>query len=128
MVLGLLTGLLTCDLRRLQSSLPYNQNADLLTVSSIRGWVENTGAILLGEHSAKRKQEGHVGKLGTLVIRRRSGLQLTTIKVLNMIKLHGKPICVNKASQDKKIIDVGANLWKQLKRWFIFTLLPKDAH
>nr|VDD24458.1 unnamed protein product [Brassica oleracea] len=113
MLLGLLTGLLTCDLRRLQSSLPYNQNADLLTVS--------TGAILLGEHSAKRKQEGHVGKLGTLVI-------LYTIKVLNMIKLHGKPICVNKASQDKKIIDVGANLWKQLKRWFIFTLLPKDAH
>ncbi|CDY37632.1 BnaCnng08470D [Brassica napus] len=120
MLLGLLTGLLTCDLRRLQSSLPYNQNADLLTVSSIRGWIDDvSGAILLGEHSAKRKQEGHVGKLGTL---------LTTIKVLNMIKLHGKPICVNKASQDKKIIDVGANLWKQLKRWFIFTLLQKDAH
>ncbi|KAH0825882.1 hypothetical protein HID58_092579 [Brassica napus] len=77
MLLHLLTDLLTCDLRRLQSSLPYNQNTDLLTVSS---------AILLSEHSAKRNQE------------------------------------------DKKIIDVGANLWKQLKRWFIFTLLQKDAH
>ncbi|KAH0878434.1 hypothetical protein HID58_065828 [Brassica napus] len=49
------------------------------------------------------------------------------IKVLNMIKLHGKPIRVNKASQDKKIIDVGC-LWKQLKQWLIFTLLPKAAH
>ncbi|CAF1700256.1 hypothetical protein HID58_052013 [Brassica napus] len=50
------------------------------------------------------------------------------IKVLNMIKLYGKPIRVNKyASQDKKIIDVGC-LWKQLKQWLIFTLLPKAAH
>ncbi|KAL0742259.1 hypothetical protein Bca4012_083772 [Brassica carinata] len=49
------------------------------------------------------------------------------IKVLHMIKLHGKPICLNKASQNQ-IIDVGANLWKQLKRWLIFTFLPKDAH
>ncbi|KAI4314867.1 hypothetical protein L6164_027732 [Bauhinia variegata] len=33
------------------------------------------------------------------------------IKVLNMIKLYGKPIRVNKASQDKKGLDVGANLF-----------------
>ncbi|CAI9110738.1 OLC1v1010812C1 [Oldenlandia corymbosa var. corymbosa] len=33
------------------------------------------------------------------------------IKVLNMIKLAGKPIRVNKASQDKKSVDVGANLF-----------------
>ncbi|KAL7000485.1 hypothetical protein U1Q18_001637 [Sarracenia purpurea var. burkii] len=33
------------------------------------------------------------------------------IKVLSMIKLHGKPIRVNKASQDKKSLDVGANLF-----------------
>ncbi|KAJ7952977.1 Polyadenylate-binding protein 8 [Quillaja saponaria] len=33
------------------------------------------------------------------------------IKVLNMIKLYGKPIRVNKASQDKKSLDVGANLF-----------------
>ncbi|XP_057809536.1 uncharacterized protein LOC131023906 [Salvia miltiorrhiza] len=33
------------------------------------------------------------------------------IKVLNMIKLFGKPIRVNKASQDKKSVDVGANLF-----------------
>ncbi|CAM6097942.1 unnamed protein product [Calypogeia fissa] len=33
------------------------------------------------------------------------------IKILNMIKLHGKPIRVNKASQDKKSLDVGANLF-----------------
>ncbi|CAN7005079.1 unnamed protein product, partial [Brassica rapa subsp. trilocularis] len=52
---------------------------------------------------------------------------MLAIKVLNMIKLHGKPIRVNKASQDKKIIDVGC-LWKQLKQWLIFTLLPKAAH
>ncbi|CAL5437942.1 unnamed protein product [Camellia sinensis] len=37
------------------------------------------------------------------------------IKVLNMIKLYGKPIRVNKASQDKKSLDVGANfLWETL--------------
>lgn len=33
------------------------------------------------------------------------------IKILNMIKLYGKPIRVNKASQDKKSLDVGANLF-----------------
>lgn len=34
-----------------------------------------------------------------------------TMKVMNMIKVHGKPIKVNRASQDKKIIDVGANIF-----------------
>ncbi|CAN8271168.1 unnamed protein product [Cochlearia groenlandica] len=33
------------------------------------------------------------------------------IKILNMIKIYGKPIRVNKASQDKKSMDVGANLF-----------------
>lgn len=33
------------------------------------------------------------------------------IKVLNMIKMFGKPIRVNKASQDKKTMDVGSNLF-----------------
>ncbi|EEF46011.1 splicing factor 3B subunit 4 [Ricinus communis] len=33
------------------------------------------------------------------------------IKIMNMIKLFGKPIRVNKASQDKKSLDVGANLF-----------------
>jgi len=33
------------------------------------------------------------------------------LKVMNMIKLYGKPIRVNKASQDKKTLDVGANLF-----------------
>ena len=34
-----------------------------------------------------------------------------SIKVMNMVKLFGKPIRVNKASQDKKTLDVGANLF-----------------
>ncbi|KAL6128234.1 hypothetical protein ACLB2K_071590 [Fragaria x ananassa] len=34
-----------------------------------------------------------------------------TIKALNMIKLFGKPIRVNKNSQDKRSLDVGANLF-----------------
>lgn len=33
------------------------------------------------------------------------------IKVLNMIKLFGKPIKVNKVSQDKKVAEVGANIF-----------------
>jgi len=33
------------------------------------------------------------------------------IKIMNMIKLFGKPIRVNKASRDKKTLDVGANLF-----------------
>ncbi len=36
---------------------------------------------------------------------------LQAIKILNMIKVFGKPIRVNKASQDKKTQDVGANLF-----------------
>lgn len=34
-----------------------------------------------------------------------------SIKVLNMVKVYGKPIKVNKASQDKKVLDVGANIF-----------------
>jgi len=33
------------------------------------------------------------------------------IKVLNMIKMFGKPIRVNKAASDKKASEVGANLF-----------------
>lgn len=33
------------------------------------------------------------------------------IKIMNMIKLYGKPIRVNKATADKKVIDVGATLF-----------------
>eukprot|EP01071_Lankesteria_metandrocarpae_P006502 Lankesteria_metandrocarpae@DN4381_c0_g1_i1.p1 len=33
------------------------------------------------------------------------------MKVLNMIKLHGKPLRCNKASQDKRTLEVGANLF-----------------
>jgi len=39
----------------------------------------------------------------------RAGAQ--AIKILNMIKVYGKPIRVNKASQDKKQQDIGANLF-----------------
>ncbi len=37
-------------------------------------------------------------------------LAVQAIKILNMIKVHGKPIRVNKASQDKKQMHVGANV------------------
>mmetsp|Transcript_24436 Transcript_24436/g.35910 ORF Transcript_24436/g.35910 Transcript_24436/m.35910 type:complete len:306 (-) Transcript_24436:231-1148(-) len=33
------------------------------------------------------------------------------MKVMNMIKVYGKPIKVNKASQDKKLTEVGANIF-----------------
>lgn len=33
------------------------------------------------------------------------------VKIMNQIKLYGKPIRVNKASYDKKQVDVGANLF-----------------
>ena len=36
---------------------------------------------------------------------------LQSIKILNMIKIYGKPIRVNKSSQDKRSQDVGANLF-----------------
>lgn len=34
-----------------------------------------------------------------------------SIKIMNMIKIYGKPIRVNKASQDKKTLDIGANIF-----------------
>ena len=36
---------------------------------------------------------------------------LNHAKIMNMVRLFGKPIRVNKASQDRKNIDVGANLF-----------------
>ncbi|PRQ47186.1 putative nucleotide-binding alpha-beta plait domain-containing protein [Rosa chinensis] len=82
------------------------------------------GANLLGQHSTERNQDA------TLYVRNLDPQRVTNlhqgyrlvefrseedasyaIKVLNMIKLYGKPIRVNKASQDKKSLDVGANLF-----------------
>ena len=36
---------------------------------------------------------------------------LQAIKILNMVKVYGKALRVNKASQDKDQLDVGANLF-----------------
>lgn len=36
---------------------------------------------------------------------------LLFVQIMNMIKLYGKPIRVNKSSQDKRRIEVGANLF-----------------
>jgi splicing factor 3B subunit 4 len=36
---------------------------------------------------------------------------MQSIKVLNMVKLYGKAIRINKASQDKNSNEVGANLF-----------------
>ncbi|XP_042479580.1 oligouridylate-binding protein 1A-like [Macadamia integrifolia] len=41
----------------------------------------------------------------------KSPSRIQAIMVLNMIKLYGKPIHVNKASQDKKGLDVGTHLF-----------------
>ncbi|CAL5324779.1 unnamed protein product [Camellia sinensis] len=99
------------------------------------------GANLLGQHSAERNQDAtaYVGNLDPQIteellwelfvqagpVDRVTNLHQGygfvefrseddadyAIKVLNMIKLYGKPIRVNKASQDKKSLDVGANLF-----------------
>ena len=34
-----------------------------------------------------------------------------SIKIMHMVKLFGRPIKVNKATMDKKTIDIGANLF-----------------
>ncbi|KAL0758655.1 hypothetical protein Bca101_074805 [Brassica carinata] len=85
------------------------------------------GANLLGQHSAERNQEAtvYVGGLEPQLSEEllwelfvQAGPLVNVyvpkdraIKVLNMIKIHGKPIRVNKASQDKKSLDFGANLF-----------------
>ncbi|KAH0917110.1 hypothetical protein HID58_024770 [Brassica napus] len=85
------------------------------------------GANLLGQHSAERNQEAtvYVGGLEPQLSEEllwelfvQAGPLVNVyvpkdraIKVLNMIKIHGKPIRVNKVSQDKKSLDVGANLF-----------------
>ncbi|EKU20233.1 splicing factor 3B subunit 4, partial [Nannochloropsis gaditana CCMP526] len=33
------------------------------------------------------------------------------VKIMNMVRMYGKPLRVNKASQDRKTVDVGANLF-----------------
>ncbi|KAM0828938.1 hypothetical protein ACQ4PT_067206 [Festuca glaucescens] len=95
------------------------------------------GANLLGQHSAERNQDAttYVGNLDAQVSEEllwelfvQAGPVVNVyvpkdrvtnlhqgygfaIKILNMLKLYGKPIRVNKASQDKKSLDVGANLF-----------------
>jgi splicing factor 3B subunit 4 len=41
-------------------------------------------------------------------------------KIMNMIKLYGRPLRVNKASRDKKVFDVGANLFIGLNLLLLF--------
>eukprot|EP00624_Nannochloropsis_granulata_P006319 evm.model.NODE_4663_length_47357_cov_23.541208.1 len=33
------------------------------------------------------------------------------VKIMNMVRMYGKPLRVNKASQDRRTVDVGANLF-----------------
>ena len=40
-----------------------------------------------------------------------------SIKIMNMIKLFGKPVRVNKASAHQKNLDVGANIFIGKKEW-----------
>ena len=40
-----------------------------------------------------------------------------SIKIMNMIKLSGKPVRVNKASAHQKNLDVGANIFIGKKEW-----------
>ena len=59
---------------------------------------------------AARHPPAHVS-LAHKGIHLRANIAAQALKVLNMIKVYSKPIRVNKASQDKRTQDVGANLF-----------------
>lgn len=79
-----------------------NNCADKLTTSP-PGPVVNV-------HMPKDKVSGKFIGYGFVEYRSEDDAEYA-IKTLNMIKLHGKPIKVNKASQDKRQNEVGANIF-----------------
>lgn len=61
-------------------------------------------------HMPKDKVSGKHQGYGFIEFRTEEDAEYA-MKVMNMIKLFGKPVKVNKASQDKKLLDVGANIF-----------------
>ena len=61
-------------------------------------------------HMPKDKVTGKLQGYGFVEYRSEDDAEYA-IKVLNMVKLFNKPIKVNKATQDKKSIDIGANIF-----------------
>ncbi len=61
-------------------------------------------------HMPKDKVTGKLTGYGFVEYRSEEDAEYA-IKVLNMVKLYNKPIKVNKASQDKKALDIGANIF-----------------
>lgn len=61
-------------------------------------------------HMPKDKVSGTLMGYGFVEFRSEEDAEYA-LKVMNMIKLHGKPIKLNRASQDKKQVDVGANIF-----------------
>lgn len=65
---------------------------------------------LVNVHMPKDKVSGKYLNYGFVEYRSEDDADYA-IKIMNMIKLYGKPIKVNKASQDKKQAEVGANVF-----------------
>lgn len=68
------------------------------------------GGPVINVHMPKDKVTGIHQGYGFVEFRSEDDAEYA-IKVMNMIKLYGKPIKVNKASQDKRQLDVGANIF-----------------
>ena len=65
---------------------------------------------VVGVHMPKDKVTGKHQGYGFVEFRGEEDAEYA-IKVMNMVKMYGKPVKVNKASSDKRQLDIGANLF-----------------
>lgn len=96
--------------QRNQEATCYVGNLDeKVTEELLWEFMLQTGPVV-NVHMPKDKVTGKYIGYGFVEYRSEDDAEYA-IKVLNMVKLYNKPIKVNKASQDKKNVEVGANVF-----------------
>ncbi|CAM9717175.1 unnamed protein product, partial [Heterosigma akashiwo] len=96
--------------QRNQDATCYCGNLDEMVTDDLMWELMLQAGPVVNVHMPKDKVSGHHQGYGFVEFRSEEDADYC-IKIMNMIKLYGKPMRVNKASQDRKTLDVGANLF-----------------
>jgi splicing factor 3B subunit 4 len=101
---------LTTLFERNQEATCYIGNMDSRVTDEILWELFIQCGPVVNVHVPKDKITGEHQGFGFVEFRSEDDAEYA-IKIMHMIKLHGKPIKVNKASQDKRTQEVGANIF-----------------
>lgn len=96
--------------QRNQEATAYVGNLDEKVTEEVLWELMIQGGVVVNVHIPRDKVTSTHQGYGFVEFRTEEDADYT-IKIMNMIQLYGKHIRVNKASQDRKNLDIGANLF-----------------